>query len=95
MANPVTRYAKSGDVHVAYQVFGDGPVDLVFVPGFVSHIENYWEHPDLARWLLRLASFARVIMFDKRGTGLSDPSPRCRHWTRAWTMSAPSWTPPG
>ena len=92
MANPVTRYAKSGDVHVAYQVFGDGPVDLVFVPGFVSHIENYWEHPDLARWLLRLASFARVIMFDKRGTGLSDPSPRCRHWTRAWTMSAPSWT---
>ena len=73
MANPVTRYAKSGDVHVAYQVFGDGPVDLVFVPGFVSHIENYWEHPDLARWLLRLASFARVIMFDKRGTGLSDP----------------------
>ncbi|WP_258286183.1 lysophospholipase, partial [Escherichia coli] len=46
---------------------------LVFVPGFISHIENYWEHPDLARWLLRLGTFARVIMFDKRGTGLSDP----------------------
>ncbi len=73
MTMPVTRYAKSGDVHVAYQVFGTGPVDLVFVPGFVSHIENYWEYPDLARWLLRLAGFARVIMFDKRGTGLSDP----------------------
>ena len=54
MAMPVTRYAKSGDVHVAYQVFGSGPINLVFVPGFVSHIENYWEQPDLARWLLRL-----------------------------------------
>jgi class 3 adenylate cyclase len=73
MATPVTRYAKSGDVHVAYQVFGSGPIDLVFVPGFVSHVENYWEHPALGRWLLRLGSFARVIMFDKRGTGLSDP----------------------
>jgi transposase len=72
MAMPVTRYAKSGDVHIAYQVFGNGPIDLVFVPGFVSHIENYWEHPDLAGWLLRLAKFARVVMFDKRGTGLSD-----------------------
>ena len=73
MAVPVTRYAKSGDVHIAYQVFGSGAVDLVFVPGFISHVENYWEHPDLARWLLRLGAFARVIMFDKRGTGLSDP----------------------
>ena len=72
MALPVTRYAKSGDVHIAYQVFGSGPIDLVFVPGFVSHIEAYWDHPDLARWLLRLASFARVATFDKRGTGLSD-----------------------
>ncbi len=73
MAMPVTRYAKSGDVHIAYQVFGDGAIDLVFVPGFISQIENYWDNPDLARWLLRLGSFARVIMFDKRGTGLSDP----------------------
>jgi pimeloyl-ACP methyl ester carboxylesterase len=73
MAVPVTRYAKSGDVHIAYQVFGGGTTDLVFVPGFISHLENYWEHPDLARWLLRLGDFARVIMFDKRGTGLSDP----------------------
>ena len=73
MAVPVTRYAKSGSVHVAYQIFGTGHNDLIFVPGFISHIENYWEHPDLARWLHRLGSFARVIMFDKRGTGLSDP----------------------
>ena len=72
MAMPVTRYAKSGDVHVAYQVFGSGPIDLVIVPGFVSHIENYWDQPDLARWLLRLSAFARVAIFDKRGTGLSD-----------------------
>jgi class 3 adenylate cyclase len=75
MATPVTRYAKSGDVHVAYQVFGSGSIDLVFAPGFISHIENYWDHPDLARWLLRLGSFARVVIFDKRGTGLSDPVP--------------------
>jgi pimeloyl-ACP methyl ester carboxylesterase len=73
MAMRATRYAKSGDVHVAYQVFGSGPIDLVLAPGFVSQIENYWDQPDLARWLLRLGSFARVIMFDKRGTGLSDP----------------------
>jgi pimeloyl-ACP methyl ester carboxylesterase len=65
-------YAKSGDIHIAYQVFGSGPIDLVFTPGFVSHVENYWDLPDLARWLSRLASYARVIMFDKRGTGLSD-----------------------
>jgi pimeloyl-ACP methyl ester carboxylesterase len=75
MAMPVTRYAKSGDIHIAYQVFGSGPIDLVFVPGFVSHIENYWDHPDLSRWLLRLSSFARVAIFDKRGTGLSDRVP--------------------
>src|SRR6516162_1755992 len=75
MATRVTRYAKSGDVHVAYQVFGSGSIDLVFAPGFISHIENYWDHPDLARWLLRLGSFARVVIFDKRGTGLSDPVP--------------------
>ncbi len=67
-----TQYARSGDVHIAYQVFGEGAVDLVFVPGFISHIENYWEEPGFARWLQRLGSFARVVMFDKRGTGLSD-----------------------
>jgi len=70
---PVTRYAKSGEVSIAYQAFGDGPVDLVFVPGFISHIELAWEEPYLARFLRRLAAFTRVIFFDKRGTGLSDP----------------------
>ncbi len=69
---PTTRYAKSGEVHVAYQLFGDGPKNLVFVPGFISHIENYWDEPRFARWLDRLATFSRVVMFDKRGTGLSD-----------------------
>ena len=67
----VTRYAKSGDIHVAYQVFGDGP-DLIMAPGFVSHFENYWDEPRLARWLSKLSSFCRVVLFDKRGTGLSD-----------------------
>lgn len=71
---PITRYAKSGDIHIAYQVFGDGP-DLVMAPGFVSHIENYWDDPRFARWLKRLGSFCRVVLFDKRGTGLSDRSP--------------------
>jgi pimeloyl-ACP methyl ester carboxylesterase len=67
----VTRYARSGDVRIAYQVFGDGP-DLVIAPGFVSHIENYWDEPHLARWLNGLGGFCRVVLFDKRGTGLSD-----------------------
>jgi pimeloyl-ACP methyl ester carboxylesterase len=70
---PETRYAQSGELSVAYQVVGDGPIDLVFVPGFVSHLELNWENPTSARFFRRLASFARLIMFDKPGTGLSDP----------------------
>jgi pimeloyl-ACP methyl ester carboxylesterase len=69
---PVTRYAKSGNVQIAYQVFGDGPLNVVIVPPFVSNIENYWDEPDFSRWLLRMAGYARVVMFDKRGTGMSD-----------------------
>jgi pimeloyl-ACP methyl ester carboxylesterase len=69
---PETKYAKSGDVYIAYQVVGDGPRDLVFVPPFVSHVEIYWEEPSLVRFFHRLASFSRLILFDKRGTGLSD-----------------------
>jgi len=69
---PDTRYARSGDVHIAWQVFGEGDTHLVVVPPFVSHIENFWDQPDCARWLSRLGSFARVVMFDKRGTGMSD-----------------------
>ncbi|AWM89072.1 adenylate/guanylate cyclase domain-containing protein [Microvirga sp. 17 mud 1-3] len=69
---PETRYARSGDLHIAYQVFGAGSVDLVLVPGFISNVEETWDNPSAARWLERLGRFARVITFDKRGTGLSD-----------------------
>ena len=71
--NPETRYTKVGDVHIAYQVVGDGPIDLVVVPGWVSHLEvQYWEEPIVSRFFEHLASFSRLILFDKRGTGLSD-----------------------
>jgi pimeloyl-ACP methyl ester carboxylesterase len=72
---PETRYTKSGDVNIAYQVVGDGPLDLVYVPGWISNIELMWEEPSHAQLLRRLASFSRLILFDKRGTGLSDPVP--------------------
>jgi pimeloyl-ACP methyl ester carboxylesterase len=70
--SPETRYARSGDLNIAYQVVGDGPRDLVYVPGWVSNIELMWEEPAMAHFLERLASFSRLILFDKRGTGLSD-----------------------
>jgi pimeloyl-ACP methyl ester carboxylesterase len=69
---PQTHYARSGDVNIAYQVVGDGPIDLVFVMGWVSHLDYFWAEPSFARFLRRLASFSRLILFDKRGTGLSD-----------------------
>ena len=69
---PRTRYAPCGDMSIAYQAFGTGPVDLVVMLGWVSHLELMWQHPSLSRFLHRLASFARVIVFDKRGTGMSD-----------------------
>ena len=72
---PTTQYAKVGDLHIAFQVVGDGPLDLVFVPGWVSNVELGWEEPRQASFLRGLASFARLILFDKRGTGLSDPVP--------------------
>ena len=72
-ALPETRYARSGSVNIAYQVIGDGPVDLVYAPGFLSHVEWSWEHPPFARFLRRLSSFSRLILLDKRGTGMSDP----------------------
>jgi len=71
---PETRYARTDGVSIAYQVIGDGALDLVLVPGFVSHVEVGWEEPNLAHFLTRLASFSRLILFDKRGTGLSDPT---------------------
>ncbi|HYL91140.1 MAG TPA: adenylate/guanylate cyclase domain-containing protein [Burkholderiales bacterium] len=69
---PETRYARSGDVHIAYQVIGSGAIDLVVVPGFVSHVEGWWQEPASAQFFERLAAFTRLILFDKRGTGLSD-----------------------
>ena len=90
---PDTRYAKSGDVYIAYQVFGEGSVNLVFAPPFVSNVENYWDEPDFARWLLRLGSYARVVMFDKRGTGMSDRVAEVPGLESAWTIYERRWTP--
>jgi class 3 adenylate cyclase len=73
VARPDTRYARSGDVHIAYQVFGAGEVDLVLVNGYLAHLDLGWEHPPTARFLEGLGAFARVINFDRRGSGLSDP----------------------
>lgn len=75
IALPRVHYARSGSVNIAYQVIGSGPVDLVFVMGWVSHLEYFWNEPSFARFLTRLSSMARLILFDKRGTGLSDPVP--------------------
>jgi class 3 adenylate cyclase len=72
VATPTTRYVRSGDANIAYQVVGDGPFDLIWVPGWISNVEVSWEVPEYERFLTRLASFSRLILFDKRGTGLSD-----------------------
>jgi pimeloyl-ACP methyl ester carboxylesterase len=75
VTQPETRYAQSGDVNIAFQVVGDGALDLVYVPGWVSHLELFWQEPSYAAFLRRLASFSRLILFDKRGTGMSDRVP--------------------
>ena len=72
---PETRFARVGDVHIAYQTVGDGPIDILFVDTWVHHVEAVWDFPEFARLLRRLASFGRLIHFDRRGTGLSDPVP--------------------
>ena len=82
---PETRYAKSEDGYVAYQVFGRGPYDLLFIGNWASNVEVMWEHPSMVRYLSRLGHLARVICFDKRGAGLSDPVPlgalpTLEHW---------------
>ncbi|HEX8367665.1 MAG TPA: alpha/beta fold hydrolase [Pyrinomonadaceae bacterium] len=74
-ATPQTHYAQSGDVNIAYQVVGSGDLDVVFVMGWVSHLEYFWKEPHFAAFLNRLANFSRLILFDKRGTGLSDRVP--------------------
>ena len=70
---PEIRYARSGDANIAYMVVGDGPVDLLFATGTLSHIEHLWEEPGLARFMERLATFSRLILYDRRGIGMSDP----------------------
>jgi len=70
---PVTRYARSGDIHIAYQAIGDGPLDLVYVDQWFSNVDAMWDFPPLARVLTQLSSFSRLLVLDKRGTGLSDP----------------------
>src|SRR5262245_2710683 len=72
---PETRYALAGDVHIAYQVLGSAPVDLVLADQWFSHMDGQWEVPPLAELRTRLSAFSRLIMFDKRGVGLSDPVP--------------------
>ncbi len=72
MTRPETRYARSGDVHIAYQTVGGGPIDVVFVQGFISNLEVQWEEPGLTHLFNRLSGFSRLIVFDKRGSGLSD-----------------------
>lgn len=90
---PVTQYAKSGDIHVAYQAFGEGPVNLVMVPGFVSNIENYSDEPDFARFLTRLASYARVMIFDKREQVCRIELPNFLASINAWMISELLWMP--
>ena len=79
MSPPETRYAKSGDVSIAYQVSGSGPLDLIFVPGFVSNLDVHWETPGWSDLFARLGRFSRLVRFDKRGTGLSDRVPGIPH----------------
>ncbi len=86
MRTPDTRYAKGRDGCVAYQAIGDGPLDLVFIPDWVTNLDVMWEEPSLARFLRRLSSFSRLICFDKRGCGVSDPVPSNEG------LSAESWT---
>jgi pimeloyl-ACP methyl ester carboxylesterase len=86
---PETRYARSGEVNIAYQVGGDGPIDLVLVHGFISHLDLDWAEPRMARFLDRLASFSRLIRFDKRGTGLSDRPGGLPDLEREWTTCGP------
>src|SRR5580765_3508703 len=73
-----TRYARAGDLSLAYQLFGDGPIDMVFAGSFVSHVEVMWTSPEIKAFFDRMAAFASVVIFDKAGVGLSDPVPRYR-----------------
>ena len=91
---PEVRYARSGDVSIAYQVVGDGPFDLVYVPGASRNIELVWEDRAVCRFYGRLSSFSRLIVFDKRGTGCPTGWPASPTSRRGWTTSGRSWTRP-
>ena len=84
MTVPEIRYARHEGQHIAYQVVGDGPRDVVFIPDWISNVELFWEEPHLVRFLRRLASFSRLILFDMRGTGSSDPIPQSALPTEEW-----------
>src|SRR5438876_12168984 len=95
MQTPVeTRYARSGEAHIAYQTVGSGSVDLILLPGAFSHVEHQWEEPSFARFLDRLASFSRLIVLDVRGTGLADRAAALPTWrsrsTTCWRCAMPS-----
>src|SRR6476620_9097576 len=77
-AVPDTSYASCGDLSLAYQVFGDGPVELVYAGSFVSHVELFWTMPEFEAFMEQLSTFCRVVLFDKAGVGLSDPVPQVR-----------------
>lgn len=91
MVIPETRFARNGDIHLAYQTVGSGPLDLLLIDTWVHHVEAVWDFPDFARFLRRLGSFGRLIHFDRRGTGLSDPSPSTGSRTsrRRWRTPSP------
>jgi hypothetical protein len=88
-ALPITRYALSGDVSIAFQVIGDGPIDLVMVPGVVSHVEFMHELPGYTAFLRRLSEFARVITFDKRPRDCPIGYPTLLRWKNVWTTFVP------
>ena len=91
---PETRYAKSEDCHIAYQIVGKGPIDVVFIPGFVSHVEHGWDDPRLAHVHRRLASFARLILSTSEELACRTlcPSSNYRRSSNAWTTRERSWT---
>ena len=86
---PETRYAHSGDINIAYQTIGGHPLDIVIVPGSISHVEFHHELPGFTAFLHRLSRFARVVT--KEGKACRIGCPVCRRWKNAWTMFAPSW----
>jgi pimeloyl-ACP methyl ester carboxylesterase len=91
---PETRYARTPDgISIAYQVIGDGPVDLLWIPGYQGNIEVMWEQPLVAAFFSKLAAFARVIVHDRRATGLSDRATSLPDLETRWTTPGRSWTP--